>query len=145
VRPSKPTRGPVNWAQLINELQDHYEFELMGDLPQLSWQLDQGQLAQLLLNCLKNAREAGASERGTHLRLHETVDCLVMELHDDAGGMSDDVLSHALVPFYTTKEQGTGIGLTLCDDIVRGHGGQLELLNHPPGLLVRIRFPKPRC
>lgn len=137
-----PQRQVVNWAQLINELQDHYEFELLGSLPQSTWLLDQGQLAQLLLNCLKNSREAGASECGTRLTLVEAGDYLAIELQDDAGGMSEEVLAHALVPFYTTKEKGTGIGLTLCQDIVHGHGGRLELLNHPPGLLVRISLPR---
>jgi two-component system, NtrC family, nitrogen regulation sensor histidine kinase NtrY len=137
-----PQRQPVNWAQLVNELQDHYEFELLGSLPESEWLFDQCQLAQLLLNCLKNAREAGATEAGTQLALVETRDYLMMELQDDAGGMSEEVLSHALVPFYTTKEKGTGIGLTLCQDIAHGHGGRLELLNRGAGLLVRIILPR---
>lgn len=136
-----PQRRPINWTQLINELQDHYEFELVGNLPQAEWLFDQGQLAQLLLNCLKNAREAGATENGTQLTLLETSDHLLLQLQDDAGGMSEEVLAHALVPFYTTKAKGTGIGLTLCQDIAHAHGGRLELLNRGPGLVVRIYFP----
>jgi two-component system, NtrC family, nitrogen regulation sensor histidine kinase NtrY len=137
-----PQCRPVNWTQLINELQDHYEFELVGNLPQMEWLLDQAQLAQLLLNCLKNAAEAGATEGGTQLSLQETAAHLVLELQDDAGGMSEEVLSHALVPFYTTKEKGSGVGLTLCQDIAQGHGGRIELANRAPGLLVRIILPR---
>lgn len=137
-----PQRQLVNWAQLVNELQDHYEFELVGDLPQFEWLFDQGQLAQLLLNCLKNAQEAGATENGTRLAFVEASTQLFIELQDDAGGMSEEILAHALVPFYTTKEKGTGIGLTLCQDIAHGHGGRIELLNHEPGLLVRIMLPR---
>lgn len=137
-----PQRRPVNWVQLVNELQDHYEFELVGNVPQAEWLLDQSQLAQLLLNCLKNASEAGATEGGTQLSLRETAEHLVLELQDDAGGMSEEVLSHALVPFYTTKEKGSGVGLTLCQDIAQGHGGCIELLNRAPGLLVRIILPR---
>ncbi|GGY79973.1 hypothetical protein GCM10011613_26220 [Cellvibrio zantedeschiae] len=136
-----PQRQPVNWAQLINELQDHYEFELLGALPKNIWPLDQTQLAQLLLNCLKNASEAGATAAGTQLSLIEKADCLLIELQDDAGGMSEEVITHALVPFYTTKEKGSGIGLTLCQDIVQGHGGRFELLNRDAGLLIRIFLP----
>lgn len=137
----QPQRQAVNWVQLINSLQDHYEFELLGDLPQKTWLLDQTQMAQLLLNCLKNAYEAGATAAGTHLSLIENSDCLLIELQDDAGGMSEDVITHALVPFYTTKEKGSGIGLTLCQDIVHGHGGRFELLNQNAGLLIRIFLP----
>lgn len=138
----EPQRQFVNWAQFINGLQDHYDFELLGDLPQTQWLLDQTQLTQVLLNCLKNAQEAGASTTGTSLAFSERADHLIIELQDDAGGMSDQVITHALVPFYTTKEKGSGIGLTLCQDIVHGHGGRIELANREKGLLVRIILPR---
>lgn len=138
----EPQRQLVNWAQFINGLQDHYDFELLGDLPQTQWLLDQTQLTQVLLNCLKNAQEAGASTTGTSLTFSERADHLIIELQDDAGGMSDQVITHALVPFYTTKEKGSGIGLTLCQDIVHGHGGRIELANREKGLLVRIILPR---
>ncbi len=137
--PPQPTL--VNFSSLINSLQNQYEFELLGDLPVRSWFLDTAQLAQLLLNLLKNAVEAGASCAGTTLHFRESPRQLVLELQDDAGGLSAEVLQHALVPFYTTKAQGSGIGLTLCRDIMESHGGSLELINQPPGLLVRLTFP----
>ncbi len=136
--PPKPQQ--VQWAQLLNQLQDHYEFELVGQLPSMPWYLDQTQLSQLLLNLLKNAHEAGASAAGTRLQIYETAQQLMLELQDDGCGLSANVLQHALVPFFTTKPQGSGIGLTLCHDIVQAHGGQLELLPQQAGLLVRIRF-----
>lgn len=136
-----PKRQQVQWAKLLNQLQDHYEFELIGQLPSLPWCLDQTQLSQLLLNLLKNAREAGASASGTRLQIHESTQQLTLELQDDGCGLSAHVLQHALVPFFTTKPQGSGIGLTLCHDIVQAHGGQLELLPQQAGLLVRILLP----
>lgn len=136
-----PQRGPVQWSALFNQLQDHYEFDLQGDLPKLAWQLDVAQLTQLLLNLLKNAREAGATDAGTSLLLEESSQALCLTLIDDAGGMPTEVLEHALVPFYTTKTQGSGIGLTLCRDIMESHAGQLELRNVPGGLAVRLTFP----
>ncbi|MDZ7869492.1 MAG: ATP-binding protein [Rheinheimera sp.] len=132
----------VNFPSLINSLQNQYDFELLGDLPQQAWFLDGAQLAQLLLNLLKNALEAGASSSGTTLRFRESPLQLVLEMQDDAGGLSAEVLQHALVPFYTTKVQGSGIGLTLCRDIMESHGGSLELINQPPGLIVRLTFPR---
>lgn len=137
-----PQPSLVNFPSLINNLQNQYEFELLGDLPQGQWLLDSAQLAQLLLNLLKNSQEAGASSSGTTLRFRESARQLVLEVQDDAGGLTAEVLQHALVPFYTTKAQGSGIGLTLCRDIMESHGGSLELLNQPPGLLVRLTFPR---
>lgn len=137
-----PQPAPVQFSSLINSLQNQYEFELVGDLPKQTWLLDQAQLMQLLLNVLKNAEEAGASSSGTTLCFRESPEQLVLEVQDDAGGLSAEVLQHALVPFYTTKPQGSGIGLTLCRDIMASHGGNLELFNQSPGLLVRLTFPR---
>lgn len=136
-----PVRAPVAWANLINQLQDYVEFELVGDLPKRAWLIDSGQLSQLLLNLLKNAKEAGASAQGTVLKIDESSQCLQLVLQDDAGGMTEEVFSHALLPFYTTKQQGSGIGLALCRDIMESHGGSLELRNQPPGLAVVLTFP----
>ncbi len=136
-----PQPQVVQWARLMNQLQDHYEFELLGDLPVLAWRFDQTQLFQLMLNLLKNAHEAGATATGTTLQIKESTQLLCLELQDDGSGFSAGAIEHALVPFFTTKPQGSGIGLTLCHDIVQAHGGQFELLPQPVGLLVRIRWP----
>lgn len=135
-----PVLAPVQWAALVNALQNQYDFELEGELPVRCWLADQSQLMQLLVNLLKNAKEAGATAEGTVLKIHESPAQLVLELKDDGGGLPDEVLQHALVPFYTTKTQGSGIGLTLCRDIMESHGGSLQLVNQSDGLLVRLCF-----
>lgn len=135
-----PVRAPVAWAGLINQWQNYLDFELVGDLPSRPWLLDSGQLSQLMLNLLKNAKEAGASEQGTTLTIRESATTLQLLLQDDAGGMSEEVFAHAMVPFYTTKHHGSGIGLALCRDIMESHGGRLELRNQTAGLCVVLTF-----
>jgi nitrogen fixation/metabolism regulation signal transduction histidine kinase len=136
-----PKRASVNWPRLINQLHDHFEFELDGVLPQLDWQLDQAQIMQLLLNLLKNAHESGSDPARIRLSIEESAQQLSIALQDAGGGLSDEVLEHALLPFYTTKAQGSGIGLTLCRDVAEAHGGWLSLRNQPPGLLVQVSLP----
>jgi nitrogen fixation/metabolism regulation signal transduction histidine kinase len=136
-----PNRTLVNWPRLINQLQDQYEFDLIGDLPKQSWQLDVQQLSQMLLNLLKNAHESGSPPAAITLQLQESPAELRILLQDAGGGLSDEVLAHAMVPFYTTKTDGSGIGLTLCRDIAQAHGGSLTLHNQPPGLLVSVTLP----
>lgn len=54
--------------------------------------------------------------------------------------MSDEVMRHALLPFYSTKESGSGLGLALCRGIVEAHGGRVRLRNRE-GAEVGIRLP----
>jgi two-component system, NtrC family, nitrogen regulation sensor histidine kinase NtrY len=133
-----PTLSNVNWPRLINQLQDQYEFELQGCLPEGQWQADARQLAQLLLNLLKNAHESGSAPERISLRLLESANSLHLLVQDGGGGMTDEVLRHALVPFFSNKTNGSGIGLTLCRDIAEAHGGSIHLRNHSGGLEVCV-------
>ncbi|MBU1310781.1 MAG: GHKL domain-containing protein [Gammaproteobacteria bacterium] len=137
----RPSFSLVNWPRLVNQLQDLYEFELIGDLPQQDWRADNQQLQQLLLNLLKNAHESGSEADLISLTFSESPQQLIITLQDAGGGMSDEQLQHALVPFYTSKNGGSGIGLTLCRDIIEAHGGSISLRNNPPGLEVSLRLP----
>jgi len=136
-----PQRSNVNWARLVNQLQNHYEFELEGNLPLMSWLLDPLQISQMLLNLLKNAHESGSAPEQIVLSFQESAAGLVIQLQDAGGGLSPQALAHAMVPFFTSKTNGSGIGLTLCRDVMEGHGGALELQNHAAGLMVTMRFP----
>ncbi|WP_243618934.1 PAS domain-containing sensor histidine kinase [Aliidiomarina sp. B3213] len=136
-----PKMSTMNWPRLINQLQNLYEFELLGDLPQREWQADPNQLHQLLLNLLKNGHESGSAKEEITLQILENHHYLEIVLQDRGGGMSSQQLQHALIPFYTTKTKGSGIGLTLCRDIIEGHGGTINIRNKSGGLEVRLILP----
>jgi nitrogen fixation/metabolism regulation signal transduction histidine kinase len=67
-----------------------------------------------------------------------------IEVGDRGSGLSGEVLRDALLPFYSTKPKGTGLGLTLCREIVDAHGGRLSIANREGGgALVTVWLPNP--
>ncbi len=94
---------------------------------------DRVQLEQVIENLLKNAEEATTPAPEVELEV-ETVDGGWRVLVRDRGpGMSADVLANALLPFYSTKDRGTGLGLALCREIIEAHGGTIQLQNREGG------------
>jgi len=66
----------------------------------------------------------------------------MLEVADRGSGLTEEVLRDALLPFYSTKPSGTGLGLTLCREIVEAHGGRLSLANrHGGGAAMTIWLP----
>ena len=82
---------------------------------------DRAQLEQVLINLIKNAYESGATKVEVSANESE------IRIHDNGCGMSPDVVDHAFIPFFTTKSSGTGIGLSLCRQIILKHGGTIRV------------------
>jgi signal transduction histidine kinase len=100
-----------------------------------------------MINLLKNAAESGSPASGIAVRIGESHeagqgDGFLIEVSDRGSGLTDNVLRDALLPFYSTKPTGTGLGLTLCREIVEAHGGRLSIANRPGGgALVSVWLP----
>lgn len=139
----QPRVDDVSWGDFVKNLQQTADFRLEGDLPGGLAKFDAGQMEQVMINLLKNAREAGSTPDDIVLRVSEVPNGIQMLLEDGGSGMSDPVLSSALLPFYSTKQTGTGIGLPLCREIVEAHGGRLNLKNRTKGgLCIDIFLPQ---
>lgn len=137
-----PQPQTVAWAALIDELRHQQPFRLDTPLPLQPGWFDRSQMAQALINLIKNAHEAGGTGDAVELSVLRTADRQLIEVRDRGPGMTEVVMSQALLPFYSTKRSGTGLGLALVREIVEAHGGHVQLENREGGgLRVRLSLP----
>jgi len=129
----QPRLAPVAWEVLIERLRVVVAFTLAGPLPEHAASFDTAQIEQALINLLKNARESGADPASIELAVNPAARGFTIEVRDHGPGFTPQALENALVPFYSTKQSGTGLGLTLCREIVEAHGGRLRIANRPAG------------
>jgi two-component system, NtrC family, nitrogen regulation sensor histidine kinase NtrY len=95
-----------------------------------------------MINLLKNALESGSAPGEITVSVERAATGVRVEVADRGGGLTEDTLRDALLPFYSTKPTGTGLGLTLCREIVEAHGGRLSLANRTGGgALVTMWLP----
>ncbi|GAB2521784.1 sensor histidine kinase [Microbulbifer agarilyticus] len=137
-----PVCEEVSWDTLISRLQPLQPFTLRDTLPSRPGYFDPTQLEQALLNLLKNAAESGSTQEDISVRIQTDSHGQLLTVADRGTGMSDQVLQQALLPFYSTKPGGVGLGLALCREIADAHGGQVQLHNRAEGgLRVTIWLP----
>ena len=117
------------------------ELELAPGLPIL--EVDQDQLKQAFYNIIKNASEA--MKQGGLLKIRTAADpqWISITFADTGGGMSQEAMARVFEPYFTTKQNGSGLGLMITQRIVRAHGGEIVLESDPgKGLRFTIRLPR---
>ncbi|HEX8620318.1 MAG TPA: ATP-binding protein, partial [Thermoanaerobaculia bacterium] len=120
----EPRKERTAWSAVLAEAQALYPFTIEGT-PALAAQIDPAQMQQVLINLVKNAHESGSDE--VVVSIQRAGDDCVLRVLDRGRGMPDEVMRQALVPFYTTKPAGSGLGLPLCNEIIEAHGGHMRL------------------
>ena len=88
----------------------------------------------VFINLMKNSMEALENTEEPQIRIriskYEEKKTLI-EVKDNGAGMSEEIMSQIFVPFYTTKPKGSGIGLSLSNQIIRLHGGSIAVDSKP--------------
>ena len=95
--------------------------------PDLMIYADEGQISQILINLIKNALQAGAKHIDISARMGKEDD-VIIQVANDGAPIPVSAQEQIFVPFYTTKKEGSGIGLSLARQIMRQHNGTIDLL-----------------
>jgi two-component system nitrogen regulation sensor histidine kinase NtrY len=123
----------INSGQLFHSLQLLFQqHQLQASGTDLVFKSDLMLLQQVLINLIKNAIEADSPQGTVQLNFRQQNHNLEIQLLDQGSGLSNQ--QDLFVPFYSTKPQGQGIGLSLCRQIIEQLGGELTLLNRTDGV-----------
>jgi two-component system sensor histidine kinase DctS len=131
------------------KLQVRVVTQVDGGLPDVV--CDRTMVEQVLLNLARNAMQAmdrpGVAERVLQFRVRRAASAegnrwLEFAVIDGGPGIPEDVARQLFTPFYTTKTEGMGLGLSLCRTVVEQHGGYLDFATNPPqGTVFRFTLP----
>jgi nitrogen fixation/metabolism regulation signal transduction histidine kinase len=142
----QPRPEEIAWNGFLDQLARHFSFVLSMPAPAQPGWFDRIQLEQVLINLLKNAHESGSAPATVEIEVSLRGSDQRIEVRDRGAGMSETVLANALLPFYSTKRSGSGLGLALAREIVEAHGGRLALANRDGGgLSVVLSLPMRRA
>ena len=137
-RISKPQFEDVRIGDLVADLQHLYpdsifHYEIENEDQRLL--MDRSQIEQVLINLLKNAQEAVENEEIPYVRLTTHLSSnkrdFIISITDNGKGILPEVMERIFVPFFTTKTNGSGIGLSICKQIVTLHGGTITASSKP--------------
>lgn len=149
-KPSKTKKTFVNVENMINDvlllmkaqsnLRD-INFEVSGKL-NVTLHCNANEIKQVLINLIYNAAEAMGCKGKIKIHVRELRDSVILEVIDHGPGMSQQTLEKVSDEFYTTKENGTGLGLVVTEQIIKKHNGQLSIFSlENVGSTFEVKLP----
>jgi two-component system nitrogen regulation sensor histidine kinase NtrY len=156
----EPQLEPVGLKEFfkdVNSLCSHFEsapgYRISCDVSPagLTVEMDRRMMEQVLVNLVRNAVEAlpedreaiqGSEGRIGLFALRGPDDAVFIQVKDNGRGIPAEILDQVFIPFFTTKEKGSGIGLSLSRRIINLHGGSIQMTSEPgKGTIVNIQLP----
>jgi len=110
----------------------------LGDIPYLT--IDQNEIKLLILNLARNGLEAMSPGGLLFIRTYQEDGGVALAVQDQGTGMAPEVLEKISIPFFTTKDSGTGLGLPLCYSIAQRHNARIDIATGPTGTTIYVRF-----
>jgi signal transduction histidine kinase len=129
---------------LAINLRAQIDFACPRELPRV--RMSPTELAQVLINLVTNGAQAVAARGGeqghVHIAARETGGMVELRVSDDGVGISSEVLARIGTPFFTTRSEGTGLGVAQCQRLVGTAGGRFHIESEPgKGTTVTITLP----
>ncbi|MEG6523178.1 two-component system sensor histidine kinase NtrB [Desulfotomaculum sp. 1211_IL3151] len=149
-RPSEISPIPLDPLNFLVELLPLFQGEALGKEVEISTSLqpvpsilaDSGQLTQVMMTLIRNAVEAVETGGKVMIRLSRLEDWVTIEVEDNGPGLSPEVMEKLFQPFFTNKERGTGLALSVTQAIVHNHGGRITAGNAiDGGALFSVLLP----
>jgi two-component system nitrogen regulation sensor histidine kinase NtrY len=138
----RPRLVEASWEPILAQVAALFPNLQRPEPPASPGWFDGAQIEQLLINLIKNAHEAGSPADAVELRISCALDgASEIELLDRGPGFAPEAMQSAVLPLYTTKPGGSGMGLALSREIAEAHGGSLDVSNRKDGgAWVRVRL-----
>jgi signal transduction histidine kinase len=111
------------------------------DVPELA--INEREMRQLILNLTRNGLEAMKAQGILKIKTYIDGQSIILAVQDQGAGISQEILERLGTPFLTTKEKGTGLGLTTCYGIAERHSAKIDVESSPAGTTFYVRFKIP--
>ena len=118
---------------------DHITFHTKIDPADLILHADENLISQVVINLLKNAIQAIDTQADGKIEIQgrcNAAEEVLIEIKNNGPAIPSDIADHIFIPFFTTKSEGSGIGLSLCKQIIRLHDGHLTIQESNPGKTI---------
>ncbi len=132
-------------TQLFKEEADRQKTNISvhcsNDIPEVL--MDEKMIEQVMINLVKNALEAVRRQPSRFITLSAKVDTkeVILSVEDSGNGIPQEQMGNIFIPFFSTKESGTGIGLSFSQHVMRLHGGQIRVSSTPDrGSVFQLHF-----
>jgi signal transduction histidine kinase len=110
---------------------ERFRLHIQSALPE--WPMDSRRMQRVITNLVGNALEASPQDAPVEIQIRQENEFLVLRVRDHGAGLKPGEHKRIFEPFYTSRVQGTGLGLAVARRIVEGHGGTIRADNHPDG------------